>query len=402
MTRKPSILISGIGIAGATLAYWLGEYGYKPTLVERAPRFRDGGYIIDFWGRGYDVAERMGLLPGLRTEGYAVHELRIVDAKGRRVGGFGVDVFHKLTAGRYVSITRSGLARLIYRAIERKHETLFGDGITKLVQDGDTVYVEFECAPPRHFDVVIGADGLHSAVRKLVFGAQDQFERYMGYYVAAFEAGGYPYRDDGVYVSLGVPGKQVARFAMRDGRTLFLLVFATPRGQQIEPRDIASQQALLHREFEQAGWECPQILAALDRCDDLYFDSVSQIRLPAWSRGRVALIGDAAFCPSLLAGQGSALAMIAAYVLAGELARTETPEAAFRRYEDLLRPFMTAKQNAAVRFAGSFAPKTRFGLFLRNQITRATALPYVAELTLGRLVRDDLDLPDYAALFATL
>ena len=170
--QKRSVLISGIGIAGATLAYWLGEYGFRPTLVERAPHFRDGGYVIDFWGLGYDIAERMGLVPGLRVEGYDVRELRIVDAKGRRAGGFGADVFRELTGGRYVSIARNDLSRLIYGLIEGKCETIFGDGITRLVEDGDGAHVEFKRGSPRRFDIVIGADGLHSAVRRLVFGMQ--------------------------------------------------------------------------------------------------------------------------------------------------------------------------------------------------------------------------------------
>jgi len=394
--RQQTVLISGVGIAGATLAYWLGQCGFKPTLIERAARPRTGGYIIDFWGRGYDIAERMGLVPGLRAEGYDVHELRVVDAKGRRVGGFGVDVFRRLTGGRYVSIARAELARLIYRTIEGSAETIFGDGIVGIAQDEVGVNVEFARAPPRRFDFVIGADGLHSAVRKLVFGSQGQFEKFLGYYVAAFEVDGYPNRDERVYVSYEIPGKQVARFAMRQDRTLFLLVFAADRLLPIAPHDARSQKARLRAEFDRAGWECRQILAALDDCDDLYFDSVSQIRMNTWSRGRVALVGDAAFCPSLLAGQGSALAMIGAYVLAGELAAAGGRwQTAFGRYEGLLLPFLAEKQKAAEQFARSFAPRTQFGLFVRNQVMKALALPFVADLTLGRLVHDAIDLPTY-------
>ena len=394
--RQQTVLISGIGIAGATLAYWLGQFGLAPTLVERAARPRTGGYIIDFWGRGYDIAERMGLVPELRKEGYDVRELRIVDTKGKRVGGFGVDVFRKLTGGRYVSIARADLAKLIYQKIEHSFETIFGDGVAGIRQDEDGVHVEFAHAPARHFDFVIGADGLHSAVRKLVFGSQDQFEKFLGHYVAAFEVKGYPNRDERVYVSYELPGKQVARFAMREDRTLFLLVFATDQPLPIASRDAPSQKARLHAEFDRAGWECRQMLAALDDCDDLYFDSVSQIRMNAWSRRRVALVGDAAFCPSLLAGQGSALAMIGAYVLAGELAAAGGRwQTAFDRYEHLLLPFMTSKQKAAEQFARSFAPRTQFGLFVRNQVTKALALPFVADLTMGPLIRDAIDLPDY-------
>ena len=394
--RQQTVLISGIGIAGATLAYWLSQFGFAPTLVERAAQPRTGGYIIDFWGRGYDIAERMGLVPGLRAEGYDVRELRIVNAKGKRVGGFGVDVFRELTDGRYVSIARAELARLIYRKIEGSAETIFGDGIVGIAPDEAGVHVEFAHAPPRRFDLVIGADGLHSAVRKLVFGSHDQFEKFLGYYVAAFEVDGYPNRDERVYVSYEIPGKQVARFAMREDRTLFLLVFATDRPLPIAPHDAPSQKARLHAEFDRAGWECRQILAALDDCDDVYFNSVSQIRMNTWSRGRVALVGDAAFCPSLLAGQGSALAMIGAYVLAGELAAADGQwQTAFGRYEHLLLPFLAAKQKAAEQFARSFAPRTQFGLFVRNQVTKALAIPFVANLTLGQLIHDAIDLPNY-------
>ena len=396
--QKRSVLISGIGIAGATLAYWLGEYGFRPTLVERAPHFRDGGYVIDFWGLGYDIAERMGLVPGLRAEGYDVRELRIVDAKGRRAGGFGADVFRELTGGRYVSIARNDLARLIYGLIEGKCETIFGDEITRLVEDGDGAHVEFERGSPRRFDIVIGADGLHSAVRRLVFGKQERFEKFLGYTVAAFQADGYPFRDEGVYVAYSVPGRQAARFATHNGRTLFLLIFASDRSTYSKPHDVLARKAFLHREFDNAGWECQRILAAMDNCDDIYFDSVSQISMETWSSGRVALIGDAAFCPSLLAGQGSALAMISAYVLAGELGQAPArPESAFTRYDEMLRRFMTDKQKTAEKFASSFAPRTRLGLFLRNQMTKAFAIPYVAGLMLGPSVRDELTLPNYSA-----
>jgi len=173
-------------------------------------------------------------------------------------------------------------------------------------------------------------------------------------------------------------------------------VFATDRPLPIAPHDAPSQKARLRAEFDRAGWECRQILAALDDCDDLYFDSVSQIRMNTWSRGRVALVGDAAFCPSLLAGQGSALAMIGAYVLAGELAAAGGRwQTAFGRYEGLLLPFLAEKQKAAEQFARSFAPRTQFGLFVRNQVMKALALPFVADLTLGRLVHDAIDLPTY-------
>ncbi|MGH6796055.1 MAG: FAD-binding domain [Methylocella sp.] len=393
--QNRSVLISGIGIAGPTLAYWLGEHGFEPVLVERASQPRTNGYVIDFWGLGYDIAERMGLLSDLKAESYHVKEVRFVNAKGRRVGGFGVDVFRSLTGDRYVSIARSDLAKLIYQKIDGRYEAIFDDSVVGIEETGDGIGVAFERGAPRRFGLVVGADGLHSAVRELVFGNQNQFEKYLGYIAAAFEIEGYRPRDERVYVSHAIPGRQVSRFAMRDGRTLFLFIFAADSVQHSVAHDTIAHKAILHEEFDNVGWECPKILAALDGCNDVYFDRVSQIQMNVWSRGRVALVGDAAFCPSLLAGQGAALAMVSAYVIAGELSKSEgRPQVAFPRYEQLLRSFMTAKQAAGQRFASAFAPKTRWGLFLRNQTMKALALPFVANRTLGSLL-DRIDLPDY-------
>jgi 2-polyprenyl-6-methoxyphenol hydroxylase-like FAD-dependent oxidoreductase len=391
------VLISGAGIAGPTLAYWLSVYGVKSTLVERAPCLRTGGYAIDFWGRGFDVAERMGIIPEIRRDGYEIKELRIVNEQGRRIGGFNVDSFRKATDGQYVTIPRGDLVKNIYRRVEGHCETIFGDSITGLNQTTDGVDVTFERAPRRHFDMVIGADGLHSIVRELVFGSEDRFEKFLGYSVAAFEATGYQPRNENIYVTYSVPGKQVGRLTLRNNHTLFLFVFVDERGSRIDSHDTRAHKAKLHSQFGDLSWECPQILAAMESCDDLYFDRVSQIRMDRWSQGRVCLIGDAAFCPSLLAGQGSALAMIAAYVLAGELGRADnSPEDALRRYERLLRPFMLAKQVAAERFASSFAPKTRWGLALRNQITRVLGIPFVVKRLMGSTLLDRIELPDYA------
>jgi 2-polyprenyl-6-methoxyphenol hydroxylase-like FAD-dependent oxidoreductase len=390
-----SVLIYGIGVAGPTLAYWLDRLGHRPTLVEQAPHPRGGGYVVDFWGVGYDVAERMGLLPALRRAGYHVKELRFVDRGGRCVGGFGVDVFRRLTGGRYLTIARSDLAQSIYRAVEGRCEAIFGDRIIGLEQESDGVRVAFAHAPARRFDCVVGADGQHSAVRALTFGDEERFEHHLGYTAAAFEAQGYRPRDEDVYVGYGLPARQVARFAMRDDRTLFLFVFATPPAAG-EAKDIMAHKAILRAAFGAAGWECPQILAALDRCEDLYFDRVSQIRVPRWSRRRVGLVGDAAFCPSLLAGQGSALAIAAAYVLAGEVAQNGI-EKGLVRYEQRLRSFIAGKQDVAQRFAPSFAPATELGLFIRNQVTRLFRIPFVADVVLGRSLLDRFELPHYSA-----
>jgi 2-polyprenyl-6-methoxyphenol hydroxylase-like FAD-dependent oxidoreductase len=392
--RTKTALISGAGIAGPTLAYWLGAAGFEPTLIERTPALRTGGYVIDFWGLGYDIAERMGLLGEINRIGYHMRELQIVDDRGKRITGFGTDVFRELTGGRYVTLGRSDLSRLLFDKINGSTEVIFGNQIVGLEERADHVRVQLEHGDERQFDVVIGADGLHSDVRRLTFGPQARFEKYLGHVVAAFEARGYRPRDEEIYMMYGQPGRMVGRFTLHDDRTLFLFVFVADRGSL--PTTFDQQKALLRARYGDGKWECPRILAELDRTDELYFDRVSQIRMESWSQGRVALVGDAAFCVSLLAGQGSALAMISAYVLAGELANAGgRHDQAFARYETFLRGYIHTKQRGAERFAGAFAPKTRQGLWFRNQVIRAFAIPGLARFTMGRDIIDTLRLPDY-------
>lgn len=389
-----TVLVSGAGIAGPTIAYWLKAAGYAPTLVERAPALRRGGYVIDFWGLGYDIAERMGLLPAIDRAGYHVQQMGIVDDCGRRIAGFGTRVFDELTGGRYVTLARSDLSHLLYGTIGDSTETVFDDEIVALDERADEVRVQLRQAGERRFDLVIGADGLHSSVRRLAFGPQRAFERHLGYTVATFEAHGYDARDENTYLMYGQPGRMIGRFALHDDRTLFVFIFADHADRW--PATTADQKKKLCEVYRCAHWEWPAIRNELDRADELYFDRVSQIRMDNWSRGRVALIGDAAFCVSLLAGQGSALAMISAYVLAGELARAEgRHQEAFSAYETRLRSYIGAKQRGAERFAAAFAPRTSWGLWFRNQIVRAFALPGVARLAIGRDLADRLDLPSY-------
>ena len=302
----------------------------------------------------------------------------------------------ELTGGRYVTVPRSALSRLLVEKIADGTELIFGDEVRSLQACQDCVVVESARGGKRKFDLVVGADGLHSKVRRLVFGPQDRFERQLGYVVAAFEVIGYRPRNEDVYVMFSDPGRMVGRVTLRDDRTLFLFVFTEEVATCAALTDLPEQKSMLRARFGDGAWECPQILDALDRTDDLYFDRVSQISVPKWSQGRIALVGDAAYCVSLVAGQGSALAMTGAYVLAGELARAAGRHAeGFTNYENRLRAFIEAKQQGAARFAGAFAPKTRWGLFLRNQVIRATAMPGVARAAFGRDIADRLKLPEY-------
>lgn len=390
------IAISGAGVAGPTLAYWLPKSGHDVLLIEEMPELRSGGYVVDFWGIGYDVAERMGLIPRIRELGYQVREVRFVDGLGRTRGRFSTDVFARLTDSRMTSLRRSDLSALIYDALDGSVETIFGDSIASIEDAGSFARIHLNHAAPRDVDLVIGADGLHSRVRELVFGAKTSFEVPLGYHVAAFEVDGYRPRDELVYVSHGVPGRQVSRFSMRIDKTLFLFVFSD---DYLTTESLASdddRKSALASVFADVGWECPQILAAMKDVQGVYFDRVSQIRMDRWVEHRTALVGDAAACVSLLAGEGTGLAMAEAYVLAGELRlRGGDHEAAFAHYQERLMPFLRRKQASAARFASSFAPKTAIGITFRNLVTGMLRVPFIADFFVGRDLRDDIALPDY-------
>jgi 2-polyprenyl-6-methoxyphenol hydroxylase-like FAD-dependent oxidoreductase len=392
------VAIVGAGIAGPTLAYWLWRYGHEPTLIEKAPRLRKGGYVVDFWGGGYAVAERMGLTDEVHDTGYLVHDVRLVDRYSRRVGGFSADLFRRNLDGRFVTVPRGELSAMIYRAIGDDVETLFGESVSAITQDDSGVRVTLEQGKSRMFDLIIGAGGVHSPVRGLVFGPESRFQTDLGYRVAAFEADGYQPRDELVYLACSLPGRMIARFAMRDEKTLFLFVFTTDHMSGPDPQDLPGVKATLRQVFGHAGWECPEILRKLDGASEVYFDRASQIVMDHWSKGRVALIGDAAAAVSLLAGEGAGLAMVQAYVLAGELSRPDVDHReAFRRYERRLRPTVEARQRSARGFASMFAPKTSLGLWTRNRASKLLNIPHVADWVIRREFRDDVALPEYVA-----
>lgn len=383
------VAISGAGIAGPTLAHFLLRQGHQPLLIERAPEFRRGGYVIDFWGTGYQVAERLGLIEAVLAKGYRVREVRLVGEGGRRIGGFDGRAFERPTGGRFTSLPRGDLAGVLWDALEGRVETRFGESIASVDEDAEGVTLRLEGGGVERADLLVGADGLHSRVRALRWGPQAEYERPLGYHVAAYRIEGYARRDEDVYVSYAEPGLSVSRFSLKGGLTLVLLVF----GDQHLPAGVEEPDTIVRQVFGRAGWEVPALLEAMPSGEDLYFDRVSQMVVPEWHRGRSVLLGDAAFCPSLLAGEGTGLAMTGACVLAAELARADW-SVALPGYEAQMRPFIEAKQKSARAFAGTFAPATQWGIRLRAMATWAMRVPWIADLLIGNSIKDDFALPD--------
>ncbi|WP_410566403.1 FAD-dependent monooxygenase [Amycolatopsis sp. cmx-4-61] len=368
MTER-TVLISGAGVAGRTLAYWLARAGFRPTVVERAAGLRSSGSPVDVRGPASRVAERMGVTAKLREASTSAEALNFVDDAGRRTGRIPTRLFG---ADGDIELPRTDLAAILHDAAREHTEFVFGDSVTELREDAGGVDVTFERGGPRRFDLVLGADGLHSAVRRLVFGPERAFVEHMGVYIATLPLTGPP-ADPAAIEMYNSPGRAVAVHPSR-GHGIAAFMFRGDAVPGFDHRDTALHRRLLTETYEGAGWLVPQLLEQVRTTDDLYFDSVSRVRMDRWSTGRIALAGDAASCVSLF-GDGSSLAMAGAYTLAEELGRTpDDPAAAFRRYETAHRKLVEPKQRAVPAAAALLIPATRGGLAARNFGTRLLPL----------------------------
>jgi 2-polyprenyl-6-methoxyphenol hydroxylase-like FAD-dependent oxidoreductase len=359
---KKRVLISGASVAGPALAFWLSRYGFEVTLVERAPSLRPGGHAVDFRGTAMRVLERMGLVDAVKEHETRTGSITMVD-KNHRLEARLPDGF---TSGE-LEILRGDLSKVLYEATRHDAEYVFDDSILEMEESANGVDVSFVRGATRRFDYVVGADGLHSNVRLIAFGKESDFAHPMGYYIAIYTVPDFLKLGDAgrYYVELG---KRVGCFGTpTDGRAKASFYFAS-KGLDYDRRDVAGQKKLLRDSYAGVKWETQRMLEMMDDAPDFYFDSLSQVRMRSWSKGRIVLLGDAAACPTPMSGMGTSIAIVGAYVLAGELhADGGNYAAAFSRYEAAMRPFVTEAQKMAEGVSW-FIPQTWIKLWLSKKM----------------------------------
>lgn len=398
--EQKKILVSGASIAGLTLASWLDRYGFTVTIVEKSGGIRTGGYPIDIRGPARQVVERMGILPAVEGAQIDTQRLQFIGRAGRPLTTLRPDELSGSAAESDLEVPREALMRALAGTVGNHVTWMFHDSITALTDTGNGVHVLFDSGAHEDYDVVLGADGLHSHTRDLIFGPEEQFHRYLGYCVAGFTMDNFLVTEHSAHM-WNAPGKSATLRATMQADSLHaFLTFTRPRPPLEVYRDRRSQRRLVADTFASDAWHVPRMVEAMTRAEDLFFDVVSQIHLPAWSLGRVALAGDAAHAPSFMSGQGTSVALVGAYILASELALQSDPSEAFATYERLVRPF--AEQNQALAQTGKFVltPTTTWQLFARNLAVRL--VPVLTKLGVavggGERAYTALALPDYGTL----
>jgi 2-polyprenyl-6-methoxyphenol hydroxylase-like FAD-dependent oxidoreductase len=368
MTAVRTVLISGASIAGPALAHWLHRHGVRATVVERAPAPRTGGHAIDIRGSAVDVAERMGVLATIRDTVTETGRTTFADRDGRVHAA--ISTTADTGRGRSLEIVRGDLTRILHEPTTAYTEYLYDDSISSLEDTAEGVRVTFQHAAARVFDLVVGADGLHSHTRRLVFGPEAGYARYLGALVSICTVPNHLGldREARLYNEPGRAAGMIHSPRFDGAKAIFLVREGEPGGTDRAPEE--AQKQFLRERFAGSGWECARILDALADSPDFYFDSIKQIHMDRWSRGRVVLLGDAGYCPSPMSGQGTSLALVGAYALAQELSRHAEPAHALHAYETRMRPYVRANQGIADTGMGFLAPRTRLGLTARNALLR--------------------------------
>jgi 2-polyprenyl-6-methoxyphenol hydroxylase-like FAD-dependent oxidoreductase len=372
-----SVLISGASVAGPVLAFWLRRAGVDVTVVEKSPDVRGGGYPIDLRGVAVDVVERMGLLEPIEAARTGTRALTFVTERNRTIASLGAATLLGEQSIRAVELPRGDLTQVLWDATRDDVEYVFDDRITALDDRPDGVHVTFGRGGPRVFDLVIGADGLHSGVRALTFGPEEPFRRDLDACYAAFSVPNV-YGLEREAVMMNVPGRSATLYAVRNQPVTALFSFEGPT-PTLDHRDTEGQRRLVEHVFGGLGWWVPELLVRMRTAQDFYFDTVSQIRMPSWTRGRVGLVGDAAYAPSFRSGQGTSIGAVGAYVLAAEIAAHRDGEgggitAALPAYEARMRAFATGNQDLATSGARITSPATPRQLRTRNVLLRSLPL----------------------------
>ncbi|MDX6279176.1 MAG: hypothetical protein QOH03_247 [Kribbellaceae bacterium] len=393
MTNK-TVLISGASVAGPALAFWLERFGYTPTVAERAPEPRPGGYAVDFRGASLKVLDRMGLLEQVQAKATELGEMTYVNEAGKSVA-----VMKSTVLSGELEVLRGDLVEILYEATRARVEYLFDDSIATLTQDDAGVDVTFERGESRRFDLVIGADGLHSNVRRIAFGPESDYIHHLGYYNSVFTVSNHLGLDHTARF-VNVPGKTAGTYSARDNAEAKALFYFASEPLKYDRHDAAAQQRILTDAFTGVGWEVPRLLSGISSSPDWYFDSVSQIKMPSYSIGRISLVGDAGYCASPLSGMGTSLAIVGAYVLAGELAAAGGDHVrGFSEYEERMRGFVKACQKQGKDSGQWFVPGSKAFLKIRN--LNFKLLPYLPWRklidALPLKVGNSIDLPDYPA-----
>nr|WP_296774366.1 FAD-dependent monooxygenase [Rhodococcus sp. (in: high G+C Gram-positive bacteria)] len=394
MSRQ-HVLVTGASIAGPTLAFWLDRAGYDVSVVERAPQLRLGGQNIDVRGTGREVLRRMNLDETLLAGGTTEEGTRFVDEKGRTIAAFAAGDGDSDGPTAELEILRGQFAKILVEHAGPNTVYRYGDHVTGVDQDADGVDVTFAGGSVERFDLVFFAEGIRSSSRELAFPGEID-TRAVGLYTAY---GVLPRSssDDAWWRWFNAPGSRVAGLRPDNlGTTRFSLSWVSDsKGYEYARQDVLVDA--LRETFGDVGWEVPRILDSLGPDSELYIDHLAQVRAPRWSSGRVALVGDAAWCATPLSGMGTTLSVTGAYVLAGELARSTDHRAAFAGYERLMRPFASKVQDLPPGVPRLAHPKTAAGVAVMRGVLRIAGSKPVRSIT-SRLMGPDaatLELPDY-------